>query len=321
MTKRLIALAVSLLIMGIIFWRIDYSEFRGFLAQTDPVLFLIAVFFFVPQILVAAYRWKYMIREKITIRFRESVRLVLASNALNILIPSRVGDLSKAYFLKREGKLEIKRGMNIVIFEKYMDLASLGLVALTGILFEFEWSQANLFGLGFSTAMIAIFFVLYFVRIDRALAHPFFESHKITRKIKHFLADTQEYLLELKRNPAALVWIIAVSIFLWFVHILQFYFIFQALRSPVTLFQVFRLVPLAILVGLVPLTIAGVGTRDSAMLYFFKPYDEAARIVGVGIFASLRYFVPGILGLPFLNHYMVKPGAPAGRNQDEKPDV
>ena len=108
------------------------------------------------------------------------------------------------------------------------------------------------------------------------------------------------------------VWI---SVFLWFLHIAQFYVIFLALHSPVSIFAVFRLVPLAILVGLVPLTVAGVGTRDSAMIYFFKPYDDVARIVGVGLFSSLRYFIPGIAGLPFLNHYIVHPESGGGREK------
>lgn len=307
--KRIVALIFSILIMAIIFYRIDFGRLRDLLGQTDPVLFTVGVLFFIPQVLVTAYRWQVMVRGKIRLGLWESCRLILTCNALNILIPSRVGDLSKAYFLKKEGKLEINRGMNIVLFEKYVDLASLGLVILVGILFDFRADEATLAGLFFSLSVLSVLVLLYFFRVESLLVGGFWERHKILSKLKRFLLDTQAYLMELKAMPKKLAWILFLSVFLWFLHLFQFYFIFLALHSSATMFQVFRLVPLAILIGLVPLTIAGVGTRDSALLYFFAPYDEAARIVGVGLFASLRYFVPGILGLPFLNQYIVAPSA------------
>ena len=122
----------------------------------------------------------------------------------------------------------------------------------------------------------------------------------------HFFLDSHHYLEELRKNFGHLVFLLVFSIFLWFVHLLQFFVIFRCLHSQVSIFHVFRLVPLAILVGLVPLTIAGMGTRDSAMIYLFTPYEKASLMVGVGLFASLRYLIPGVLGLPFLNHYLIR---------------
>ena len=304
--KTLIAGVVSILIMAVIFSRIDLGEFRQYVLDMNRGWFAAAVLFFVPQVLVSAYRWSVMVRHQVRISLWESTKLILAANALNILLPSRVGDLSKAYFAGRHGKLEMKRGMNVVFFEKYIDLASLGVVILTGIFFQKIWDQPTLWGFGFSIFMIGIFPLLYFLNLGHHLSYSIFRKNRFLAKVKVFLEDTQEYLDEIKGKPRELAWILAVSVFLWFLHLSQFYLIFLALHSSVSVFNVFRLVPLAILVGLVPLTVAGVGTRDSAMIYFFAPYESVALVAGVGLFASLRYFVPGVLGLPFLNHYIVK---------------
>ncbi len=305
--KRFFAFLLSVLIMGAIFSRIDLGEFRRSLAEMDLFLFGVAILFFIPQVAISAYRWQVMVRKKIRIGLGESAALVLASNALNILLPSRAGDLSKAYFLGRGGgPISIKRGMNVVLFEKYIDLASLGIVILTGIFLSPKWDQANWVGLAFSLSMGAIFPVLYFVKLDRWVSAPIFETNRFLAKAKHFLLDTHEYLNELKGDRQELAFIVGLSIFLWFVHILQFVVFFHSFHSTVSVFHIFRLVPLAILVGLIPVTIAGVGTRDSAMIYFFAPYESVPLIAGVGVCASLRYFVPGILGLPFLNRYLVR---------------
>lgn len=304
--KRAVALVLSLLIMAVIFARIDRAQFVSYLRQMDLTLLAVAIVFFIPQVGLSAYRWKEMVKEKVSLGCWEAIGLILTANALNILLPSRVGDLSKAYFMKRAGQLELKRGMNIVIFEKYIDLAALGVVVLVGLFFAGRWDEASGFGLLFASVVIGIFPLLYFFRVDHWLAAPWFEQKKILAKIKYFLMDTQDYLFGLKGKPKKLCYLVALSVVLWFVHLLQFWVIFRALHSDVSIFHIFRLVPLAILVGLLPITIAGVGTRDSALLYFFSPYEAPALIVGVGLFASLRYFVPGVLGLPFLNRYIVK---------------
>ena len=217
-----------------------------------------------------------------------------------------MGDLSKAYFVGKGGRLNLKRGMNVVFFEKYIDLAALGIVILTGIFWAGRWDEAAFAGLFFSLGMIALFPVLYFLDLGPWLSRKWFETPCWLEKIRDFLLDSQAYLKEVKNDPQQLCFILALSVFLWFLHIFQFYVIFRSLHSEVSVFNVFRLVPLAILVGLLPITIAGVGTRDSALVYFFAPYEKTSLIIGVGLFASLRYFVPGILGLPFLNRYIVK---------------
>jgi len=304
--KTLIAFVLSLAIMGVIFSRINLGEFVQYFTQIDPWLAAVAVLFFVPQVVLSAYRWQVMVKDKTRMSLWESVKLILSANALNILLPSRVGDLSKAYFVGRAGKIKMKRSMNVVFFEKYIDLASLGIVVLTGILWSRDWDESAFLGFGFSGATIGLFPVLYFINLHRWTSFPLFEKNRVLNKVKDFLVDSQEYLNELKRDFKLLGFVLGLSVFLWFVHIVQFYLIFLALHSQVSVFNVFRLVPLAILVGLIPVTVAGVGTRDSAMIYFFAPYESTALIVGVGLFASLRYFVPGILGLPFLNRYIVK---------------
>ncbi len=292
--------------MAVLFSRVDFSEFKHYLSQMDPVLFIVAILFFVPQVAISAYRWRLMIQKNTRISLWESAQLILSASALNILLPSRVGDLSKAYFVGKGGQLQLKRGMNVVLFEKYIDLAALGVVILTGVLWTRRWDEPSLVGLSFALSMIAIFPVFYFLNLERWLSGKWFERHPFLQKLRNFLLDSQAYLNEVKKDSKQLLFILALSIFLWFVHIFQFYLIFRSLHSQASLFNVFRLVPLAILVGLLPITIAGVGTRDSAMVFLFAPYEKASLMVGVGLFASLRYFIPGILGLPFLNRYIVK---------------
>ena len=58
--------------------------------------------------------------------------------------------------------------------------------------------------------------------------------------------------------------------------------------------------PVAIFVGLLPVTLGGMGTRDAAMLVLFADYGDPAQILAAGLLYSLlSYWVLGVLGLPF----------------------
>lgn len=62
--------------------------------------------------------------------------------------------------------------------------------------------------------------------------------------------------------------------------------------------------PLAILAGLLPLTFAGVGTRDAALIAFYSPYFNAPTAAALGLLCTSRYLLPAIGGLPFLGQYL-----------------
>ena len=48
------------------------------------------------------------------------------------------------------------------------------------------------------------------------------------------------------------------------------------------------------------MTFAGVGTRDAALVYFLAPSIGDGPALALGVFATLRYVVMAIAGLPFV---------------------
>jgi uncharacterized membrane protein YbhN (UPF0104 family) len=77
-----------------------------------------------------------------------------------------------------------------------------------------------------------------------------------------------------------------------------------ALRGWVPFLDNLALAPLAILAGLIPLTFAGVGTRDAAVVGLYAPYLAPAAGAALGLLFTSRYFLPAIMGLPFVHRYL-----------------
>ena len=62
--------------------------------------------------------------------------------------------------------------------------------------------------------------------------------------------------------------------------------------------------PLSIFVGLIPVTVAGMGTRDSALIFLFSSYADPAVMAGIGLLCSLRYWIDTLVGIPFFHQYV-----------------
>jgi uncharacterized protein (TIRG00374 family) len=110
------------------------------------------------------------------------------------------------------------------------------------------------------------------------------------------------------QDKAQLSRIVVNSLFIWFLHLVQIWMFTVAIRWSVPFLANLALSPLAILAGLLPLTFAGVGTRDAALVFFYAklaapgqhPYMTEAAAAALGVLCTLRYVLPAILGLPFL---------------------
>jgi len=256
------------------------------------------------------------------VSYGESVRLVLAGQSMNLVLPSKMGDLTKAYFLKRSGTLDLARSTQVVVLEKMLDVAALcvwmllGLIGAVGVaLFRSGGLQ---FGPGFwplaaAAASLGVTAVLtvaavYFSPADRL---PWerrwvdFLAGKPRRAKRHRLFATGHEVMGLLQGAQGRRGtIIGLSLLIWLLHLAQIYVFFLSLNAPVPLGAFGAFLPLAIFVGLLPFSIAGIGTRDAAVILLFSPYHAAGVLAGVGFFLSLRYIVPAACGLPFLNRYL-----------------
>jgi len=302
--KRLLSLFslfISLAVMAVIFFKIDRSAFVEHLASLNLYWMAVAFLFFIPQIALTAWRWKWMIRHDRAATYAESLRLILATSSLNVFMPSKLGDLCKAYYLAKSKQLDWKRGLNQVLFERFLDLWALCWMGSLGVI------AAKLFsGLGYAvfavTGGLTLLLWLIFQLPMRYFKLPFIPQ-KISEKLESFFCDAHDYVDRLKKNKWEFVILFSSSLLLWGLHVVQFYFAGLAIQASLSIGQIFCYIPIGILIGLLPFTVAGIGTRDAALIYLLMPFEVSSKIVFLGLFATVRYLVPGLAGIPFIHQF------------------
>lgn len=308
--KRLISIVVSLLILALIYWKIDFQALVQVFQRSHLLWMVISLGMVVPITLATAWRLQQLMprQEGLTIGrsplpFWEASRLILVASTLNMVLPSKMGDIAKAYFMRERGHLSGSLSLSLVIFEKACDMLSLLLWCAFGLLLypHKDW----LFGVMTLCVLGGLIIGGLLLGSMQFAQLCFVTSLTIAPKaIKPKLAKLQSSWREMHdyfwRDPLQLTIITATSIFIWFLHLLQIWLFILALNAWAPFLANLALSPLAILAGLLPLTFAGVGTRDAALILFYQPYFDAATAAALGVLCTSRYLMPAIAGLPFL---------------------
>ena len=311
--KRLISIIISLLILTAIYWKIDFAGLIKVFQNSHPVWMVISVSMIAPLTMLTAWRLQQLMPKRGSksssyLNFGEANQLILAASVLNMILPSKMGDIVKAYFMKQRGHLEGSLSLSLVIFEKACDLVSLLIWCAFGLIVYPEkdllfWVMTVGVPLGLILGLLLLSsrkFTNIFFQIARKMA-----PKKIYSKIDNLEHSWIEMHRYFWHDKVQLTKITTTSIFIWFGHLLQIWFFTLALNVSVPLLASLALSPLAILAGLLPLTFAGVGTRDAAFILFYQPYFSTEVGAALGLLCTSRYVLPAIAGLPFFGQYLI----------------
>jgi uncharacterized membrane protein YbhN (UPF0104 family) len=290
--RRLLPAAVSAAILAAIYWRLDWAEFARVTSGARWGWLAAALALVVPTTLASAWRFCLLAPGR-AIRFGESLKLTLAASVLNLALPSKMGDLAKAWFMARRGHMAAGAAFGLVLFEKAADLLALLALCLVGLFAAggaapggLGWAVAAALGAGVAAAVSQ--------RLSRAALEV------APARLRGVIEAWRSVQVSLAGERALALSVAALSLGAWLVHLAQIWMFARALNAAPPFVAAMALAALAILAGLVPVTLAGIGTRDAALIYLFRHYLAPEGGAALGLLCTLRYLMPAIAGLPYL---------------------
>jgi len=307
--KKLISLVVSLIILIILYVKIDFASLLEVFKNSHRAWMILGLGMVIPITMLTAWRLQQLTPKQAKLTFAEGNRLILAASVLNMVLPSKMGDIAKAYFIQKRGALTGSLALSLVVFEKTCDLLSLLSWCVFGLVL---YPNKGWLFWGMTTAVAAGLLLGILLLSSRRFADTFLNwgQQYAPKQIRDKLANLQMSWGEMHdyfwRDRAQLSLITITSIFLWFLHLCQIWLFILALKAWTPFLANLALAPLAILAGLLPLTFAGIGTRDAALVFFYSSYLNAPTAAALGLLATARYVIPAVAGLPFMGKYMTK---------------
>lgn len=210
---------------------------------------------------------------------------VLAAVTLNAVVPGRGGDFVRAAFLA-DDPATLSLLVGAVLVERLIDVFVLGAMAGVASLGG-DAGIVPLVALGTCAAAVAALVALGL-------------GHKLpVRK------DTAERAGRAARaliaRPGLTAAILAMTVVCWANNVATMDLSLRAVGAVIPTWAVYRATPVAVLTGILPLSINGVGTRDAAMLYLLHDHGQReAVIAGTVAYFLLNGWFLAVLGLAAL---------------------
>lgn len=286
--KTALIITITLAIFYIIFSKIDFFSVIDVLSNAN--LWYLTLAFLVTLLipLIQAKRWKSILKAMgYDLRYLECFCMVMGTHPLASVTPTKAGDLVKAYYIK--DKVPISKTVGSVLTEKALDAFTLLLLCLIGL--AFYPRPLMLIIVVIIIISIIVFFVLSHFDVNLPIKKSWND------KLHNVLFSTRALTKDKKK-----FFVVAIDTFtLWFIAIIQTVIFFFALGIEVPLLFTMANIPIAIFIGMMPVTLGGMGTRDSAIILLFYNYGNPAELLGVGILFSLfRYWLLSLMGIPFM---------------------
>src|SRR5688572_8269284 len=235
----------------------------------------------------------------------EAFKLTLVSSALNVFVPAKAGDLIKSYFVAKRGHTSTGVAIAIIVYERLCDMFGLIFWCLLG------WFVGQPEVTGLPTAfwlLLAVLGTLCGVLISSERAAAVWRSLMMRlipdgklRKLRQLAVGWPD-LLEVLRNRRQ--WIVPFSLLLWLTHLFQIWLFTVALSLNVPFAACASLSAIALMAGQLPLTVAGLGTRDVALVVLLASYMAPESAAAMGVLISTRNFLPPLIGIPLMRPYL-----------------
>ena len=296
------ARVVGLLVLAVILWRLDLRQLASVIQEVALVPLLIALVLIVPLIYLKVVRWRYLLgAHRIQYGLRSALLAYFGGLFVGLLTPGRLGEFVRALHVSQDCEVPVARASATVLADRLFDLMVLllvGAIALSTLTTSAEASSPFII-LG-SVMVVAVPLALF-------IYGPAFRRLQALGprlgSLGRGALQSGGWLVQLRSGLRDLTWPTlvrgtALTILTYVIFFGQCYLIALALDLRVGLLQVCYVISLGSLVTLVPISVAGLGTREATMIAYLGSLGISAEAaMGFSLLVFLVFYVGvGLIG-------------------------
>jgi len=185
--RHIISFAISLILLLVLFSRVNFSEVFSILARANSLYIALGALCSFTVLGLRLVRWQiFLDAYKLKINRFDSASSYLASQFLANLTPARIGEASRAYFLKRRYKTSFFYMIPAVLIERFIDTAVLLLISLVFFAFFsfFVSTELKLMLLMVSFLLLALLIIILNKRLAGWSSKQFFRLFSFISLVK-----------------------------------------------------------------------------------------------------------------------------------------
>jgi len=201
------------------------------------------------------------------------------------ITPGKAGTFIRIKYLKDSFDYSTKKATHSVVLDRFSDVISIAILFLFGNLLSGKTFVEKISVL----ALLSLFLVV------------FFNNYHVLNKI--FPKKLNIYITSSfkgnKEKALRLVFSFALGLFSWLLIYIQAWLVSIGLEAKVNLTSFLYVAPFSTLVGLIPITIGGFGTRDGVYVAMMKSFGVSSALALSMSLAgyAVNALIPAIIGL------------------------
>ncbi|MFH1876049.1 MAG: lysylphosphatidylglycerol synthase transmembrane domain-containing protein [Candidatus Omnitrophota bacterium] len=279
---------------------VPYQELIGVYRRSNKFYLVLAFVAFFSSYFLGAHRWKILLRALgIKISFKESFYCGLSSLFFNLFFPSFVaGDIFRSVSIsQRHGKT--KQIASSVLMDRFSGSCALSLVSggafIFGILLGRIPAERKIFiPLFILGSLVGVVSVIIFSRRVFTFLTGILRARPVFRKK---LINFHDQLYFFRTHPRVFLKSLIFSGLIQALTPISFFISARAFGVDISFIYFLILVPVIMAIALIPITIAGAGTREAAAVYFFALVGvENSVSLGMSLLNLAFSVLSGIIG-------------------------
>ncbi|HEY1015051.1 MAG TPA: lysylphosphatidylglycerol synthase transmembrane domain-containing protein [Herpetosiphonaceae bacterium] len=265
--KTLLRWALALLgpaILAIFLLTNDLRAVWASLRATDPLLFGLSAVLVVPFLLAKGWRWQLVLQAwEIRIPVVFATLLYTLGIFVGSVTPGQGGDAVKAWYLRRDGH-PLGPSLLSIIVDRFFDVAIMGLIAASGLYFyrSFLTDELELVIVLSLALLVAGIAILASAKLRRKLVS--FLGRLVPGRLRELAASTGLRDRVLAMSPLRIAQLVLVSFVTLGFTFVRLFLVFLAADLWIDIGPYLALIAIVAIVSV--FSVAGIGTRDAAMV-------------------------------------------------------
>lgn len=288
----LVRVIITLVILTLIFRNIEFTSVKDIILQANVKLLIVAVLFQILSTLLAGYRWGQVMKKlKFGQRSDFYMRSYFKGSFFNQGLPTSIGgDAIRVIDVARNGHR--KRDAFIGVFiDRVLGLVGLLSLNLVANYFLPELLPEKLFLMINIIVISGLFGFICFIYI-----HKIKSLYK--NRLLNYILRVSERLNQILHNARAIFFHLIVGVLIHLFSIINIYLVGQSVGLEYDVLTMAVIVPPVVLLTLIPVSLAGWGIREGAMIGLFGLIGAAqANVLSMSIIYGIILIIASLPGL------------------------
>ena len=123
--KQFAAIGFGLILLVVFFLTTDLGNMISSIKKANYFYFLPGIVGYFLSLVIRTYRWKLLLAPTKIVSSRKLFPVVIVGYMANNLLPFRIGELIRSFFLYRRERINTATGLTTILVERLMDAISL----------------------------------------------------------------------------------------------------------------------------------------------------------------------------------------------------